>query len=366
MMIKFNEHLENIEIYEAGKPIELVVRDFGINPANVIKMASNENPFGMSPVVSQAIAENSWKGYLYPDDSMFQLKKDLAKKFNVNEKELIIGSGSDQVLEFIARAKLNTSSTVLMNKITFAMYGIYAKQSGASIIKTNSLYHDLSQFLDLYREHKPDIIYICTPNNPTGEAISQESLFNFLDQIDINTLIVIDGAYMEYAKYLNQSFAIEPKELIEKYPNTIYLGTFSKAYGLGGMRVGYGIAKTEIIRPLLKVRPPFNIATLSMLSAIEALKDEDFVIKSIQANFIEMERYEKFLREIGWSYIKSATNFITISLPDGYNSTTISDKLLQVGIIVRNLKGYGLNAVRITIGKKEDNSRLFATIRELL
>ena len=187
-----------------------------------------------------------------------------------------------------------------------------------------------------------------------------------MDQIDINTLIVIDGAYMEYAKYLNQSFAIEPKELIEKYPNTIYLGTFSKAYGLGGMRVGYGIAKTEIIRPLLKVRPPFNIATLSMLSAIEALKDEDFVIKSIQANFIEMERYEKFLRGIGWSYIKSATNFITISLPDGYNSTTISDKLLQVGIIVRNLKGYGLNAVRITIGKKEDNSRLFATIRELL
>ncbi len=365
-MIKFNEHLENIEIYEAGKPIELVVRDFGLNPKDVIKMASNENPFGMSPLVSQAIATNSSKGYLYPDDSMFQLKQDLAKRFNVNEKELIIGSGSDQVLEFIARAKLNTNSVVLMNKITFAMYGIYAKQTGASIIKTDSINHDLSQFLNLYIEHKPDIIYICTPNNPTGDAIHRDDLYKFLDQIDDKTLVVVDGAYMEYAKYINPNFAIEPKNIIDKYPNVIYLGTFSKAYGLGGMRIGYGIAKKEIIRPLLKVRPPFNIGSLSMLSAIEALKDEEFVNKSIMVNFIEMTRYENFLREIGWSYIKSATNFITISLPDGYNSATISDKLLKVGIIVRDLKGYGLNAIRITIGKKEENSRLFATIREFL
>ncbi len=364
--MNFNRHLENIEVYEAGKPIELVVREFGVAPENIIKMASNENPFGMSPRVAEAIAKNSYKGYLYPDDSMYELKDALAKKYSVDSSEIIIGAGSDQVLEFISRAKLNSSSKVLMNGVTFAMYSIYTEQMGAEIVKTDSVEHDLKQFQTLAEEHNPDIIFLCTPNNPTGDIIEKDNLLNFLETVDKNSLVVVDGAYMEYVKYSSPDSYIEPKDLIEKYPNTIYLGTFSKAFGLGGMRVGYGVAKKEIIENLYKVRPPFNITTLSLLSAIEALKDMEFVENSIESNFSEMRRFEEFADENGLDYIKSSTNFITLLLPDGYNSSNLSDKLLRVGIIIRDLKGYGLNAIRITIGKPEENSRFFEVFKKIL
>lgn len=364
--MRFNKHLSNIELYEAGKPIELVVRDFGVAPKDIIKMASNENPFGMSQKVSKKIAENSYKGYLYPDDSMYELKDSLSKRFEVDSREIIIGAGSDQVLEFIARAKLNSSSKVLMNRVTFAMYSIYAKQMDSQILTTDSTHHDLDQFYDIYQKENPDIIFICTPNNPTGDTIERDELYNFLEKIDSETLVVVDGAYMEYAERKDEAYRVVPSQLIEKFPNTIYLGTFSKAFGLGGMRVGYGIGKEEIIQNLYKVRPPFNITTLSLLSAIEALRDMEFVESSIEVNFKEMVKFEQFAEEIGCEFIKSSTNFITLLLPDGYNSSNISEKLLREGIIIRDLKGYGLNAVRITIGKPEENVRFFEVFKTIL
>jgi histidinol-phosphate aminotransferase len=364
--VEFNEHLKNIEVYEAGKPIELVVREFGIEPKEIIKMASNENPFGMSPNVSKAISDSAKKGYLYPDDSMFELKQGIAKRFDISSNEIIIGAGSDQILEFISRAKLNENSKVLMNKITFAMYSIYAKQMGAKILQTDSIHHDLNQYLEIYKRENPDLIYICTPNNPTGDAISKEEIYSFLENISSETLVVLDGAYMEYAKLKDKAYFVEPKELISKFPNLIYTGTFSKAFGLGGMRVGYGIAKREILENLLKMRPPFNITTLSLLAGIEALKDEKFVTESIKANFVEMAKFENFAKEVGFDYIKSYTNFITLLLPKGYNSSIISDNLLRKGIIVRDLKGYKLNAIRVTIGKPEENSRFFHILKSIL
>jgi len=364
--LKFNKHLSNIEIYEAGKPIELVVREFGIPPKDIIKMASNENPFGMSPRVSQKISENSSKGYLYPDDSMYELKDGLSKRFGVDNREIIIGAGSDQVLEFISRAKLNTSSKVLMNKVTFAMYSIYAKQMEAQILTTDSTHHDLEQFYDIYKRERPEIIFICTPNNPTGDALEREKLYRFLEKIDDETLVVVDGAYMEYAERRGDIYKIEPSQLIKQFPNTIYLGTFSKAFGLGGMRVGYGIAKREIIENLYKIRPPFNITTLSLIGAVEALKDMEFVEKSIKVNFEEMVKFEKFAKDNSLDFIKSFTNFITLLLPDRYNSQNIAEKLLKKGVIIRDLKSYGLNAIRITIGKPEENIRFFEIFKQTL
>jgi histidinol-phosphate aminotransferase len=364
--LKFNTHLKEIEVYEAGKPIELVVRQFGVPQKDIIKMASNENPFGMSPKVSQKIAENSHKAYLYPDDSMYELKDGLSKKFNIPEDQIVIGAGSDQVLEMISRAKLNENSKVLMNKITFAMYSIYAKQMGAKILKTDSVHHDLNQFLDIYEKENPDLIYICTPNNPTGDALSSDEVFQFLEKISPETLVVVDGAYMEYASRKDENLKISPADLIAKFPNTIYTGTFSKAYGLGGMRVGYGFAQKEVIQNILKMRPPFNITTLSLLGSIEALKDEEYINECIDVNFTEMERYVQFAKNSGFDYIESSTNFITILLSDRYNSTNISDKLLRKGIIVRDLKGYSLNAIRVTIGKPEENSRFFKLFKDIM
>ena len=361
----FNKALESIKTYEAGKPIELVVREFGIDPKDVIKLASNENPKGCSPKVAEAIANSADKAFLYPDDSMFELKDALSSKFAVTDKNIIIGAGSDQVLEFISRALLMPDDKVLISRVTFAMYEIYAKQMGAKIIRTPSYQHRVDEFISAYQEHKPKIIYLCTPNNPTGDATLKEDVLKIIDAVEEDTLIVVDGAYMEYASAKDKRYEITPNDLIN-FPNVIYLGTFSKAYGLGGMRVGYGIANSNIINILSKMRPPFNISTLSLLSAIEAIKDDSFVEQSISLHQEEIKRYEEFAKSNNIEYIDSYTNFITYLFNDNLDSTKISNALLKKGVIIRNLASYGMNAVRITVGTQKQNERLFEVLEEEL
>jgi len=360
-----NKVLDGIKNYEAGLPIELVVREFGIDAKDVIKLASNENPKGTNPNVAKALINSANSAHLYPDDSFYELKEALSNKYSVSDKEIIIGAGSDQVLEFISRAFLSEDSKVLMSRVTFAMYEIYAKQMGATIIRTPSYEHKVDEFITAYIEHKPKIIYICTPNNPTGDAISKDDVFKIIDAVDRETLIVVDGAYMEYASAKDEKYKIEPKDLIN-FSNVIYLGTFSKAYGLGGMRVGYGIANLELINILSKLRPPFNITTLSLLSAIEAIKDEAFVNDSIKLHQGELKRYEAFAKDNNIEYIDSYTNFITYLFNDNISSTSISNSLLQRGVIIRNLASYGMNAIRITVGTEKQNTRLFEVLIEEL
>ncbi len=364
--LKFNKKLENIKTYEAGKPIELVVREFGIDPKSIIKLASNENPYGCSPKVKEAVASIIEKMALYPDDSMTKLKHALSKRHGVSDENIIIGSGSDQIIEFAIHAKASSNTKILMNSITFAMYEIYAKHIGAQVIRTSSEHHDLDQFYALYVKEKPEIIFLCTPNNPTGDAIDAKELFDFLSKIDHDTLVVVDGAYMEYAIGKDAQKKVDPKELIEKFENVLYLGTFSKAYGLGGMRVGYGIANTKIIKELYKLRPPFNITTLSLEAASVALSDEAFVGECIVNNFKEMRRYEEFAKAKNIDIIESYTNFVTFCLSDHYNSSVMAKKLLEKGMIVRDLSSYAMNAVRVTIGTPEQNSRFFELFAEIL
>ncbi|WP_457744321.1 histidinol-phosphate transaminase [Sulfurimonas sp.] len=364
--MKFNKKLENIQTYEAGKPIELVVREFGIETKDIVKLASNENPYGCSIKVQSAVSEIVSHMALYPDDSMTKLKNALTKKYDILDENLIIGSGSDQVIEFIMHAKASSNSKILINSVTFAMYEIYAKHVGAEVIRTKSQKHDLDEFYELYKQENPDIIFLCTPNNPTGDALNAAAMMEFLEKIDSDTLVVVDGAYMEYAAFKDETKAVSPKEIVAKFDNVIYLGTFSKAYGLGGMRVGYGISRANIIQELYKLRPPFNITTLSLEAASVALEDEEFVNNCISLNFKEMKRYEEFANAQNIAIIESYTNFVTLSLNEGQNSTKISDALLQKGMIVRNLAGYGMNALRVTVGTKEQNSRFFELVLELL
>ncbi|MDF1875586.1 histidinol-phosphate transaminase [Sulfurimonas sp. SAG-AH-194-I05] len=365
-MLQFNKKLENIKTYEAGKPIELVVREFGIEPKDIVKLASNENPYGCSPKVQEAVRKIISKMALYPDDSMGKLKSALSNRFEVRDANIIIGSGSDQVIEFLMHSKANENSKILMNSVTFAMYEIYARHVGAQIIRTRSQEHDLDAFYTLYKKEKPDIIFLCTPNNPTGDAIDAKEMFAFLDKIDGNTLVVVDGAYMEYAQAKDSSKKVAPKSIVESYENVIYLGTFSKAYGLGGMRTGYGIAHAQIIKELYKLRPPFNITTLSLEAASVALGDEDFVNESITNNFLEMKRYEEFASKQNIDIINSYTNFVTLCLSDRYSSSDIATKLLQKGMIVRDLSGYKMNALRVTVGTPEQNTQFFKLLEELI
>ena len=364
--MKFNKNLEDIKIYEAGKPIELVVREFGIKPQDIIKLASNENPLGCSSKVQDGVAKIISKMSMYPDDSMIKLKDALCNRFDIEHKNLIIGAGSDQIIEFLIHAKSNSNSKILINSITFAMYEIYAKHVGAQIIRTSSQEHNLDEFYELYKQEKPSIIFLCTPNNPTGDAIDTASLMKFISKIDDDTLVVVDGAYMEYAIAKDKSRSLEPKDLIKKFNNVIYLGTFSKAFGLGGMRVGYGIANETIIKELTKLRPPFNITTLSLEAASIAIEDDEFVKKSIKLNFDEMKRYESFAKEQKVDIINSYTNFVTLCFNSTQNSTQISNNLLKKGMIVRDLSGYGMNAIRVTVGLSEQNDKFFELISEYL
>ncbi len=362
----FNTTLDSIKTYEAGKPIELVVREFGIPENEIVKLASNENPLGASPKAIEAIIQNACNAHLYPDDSMFALKKALSQFYKVQSNEIIIGSGSDQIIEFCIHAKANQKSKILMAKTTFAMYEVYAKAVGAEVIRTASHQHNLKEFLESYQQHKPEIIFLCIPNNPLGECLDSKETFDFLKQVDENCLIVIDGAYQEYAKAKDSTKAINPKTLIEIFPNAIYLGTFSKAYGLGGMRIGYGIAQQEIIQALLKLRPPFNLTTLSLAAALEALKDQEHIQKSLQNNLMQMPSFEGFAKEKGFLYTPSYTNFITYYFESPLDSTQIADYLLQRGIIIRNLASYGLNAIRITLGTHEQNKKFFTLFEQYL
>ena len=364
--MKFNKTLENINTYEAGKPIELVVREFGIEPKDIVKLASNENPYGCSPKVQKAVCDIVSNMALYPDDSMMKLQNALCLKYDIKEENLIIGSGSDQVIEFIMHAKANKNSKILINSVTFAMYEIYAKHVGAQIIRTASQEHNLNEFYELYTQEHPDIIFLCTPNNPTGDAINRQDLMEFLQKIDKETLVVVDCAYMEYCAYEDESKKVTPKELVTEFENVVYLGTFSKAYGLGGMRVGYGISQSNIVKELYKLRPPFNITTLSLEAASVALEDEEFVNNCIALNFDEMKRYVEFANEKKIDIIESYTNFITLCFSETYDSSVISDALLQKGMIVRNLRSYGMNAIRVTVGTKEQNSRFFELVSVLL
>ena len=364
--MKFNHTLDAIKTYEAGKPIELVVREYGIEKDQIVKLASNENPFGCSPKVKEAVRSIVDNMALYPDDSMVKLKTALSAKYGIASNELVIGAGSDQVIEFAIHAKAHEGSKVLMNSVTFAMYEIYAKQVGAQIIRTASREHDMDEFYALYIEHKPSIIFLCTPNNPTGDAIDAESMLSFIEKIDNDTLVIVDGAYMEYARFKDPSKAVEPKDLIGRFENVLFLGTFSKAYGLGGMRVGYGIAQAPIIEALYKVRPPFNITTLSLEAASVALEDVAFVQECIADNFRQMKRYEEFARTKSIDVIESYTNFVTLSLPEEKNSSKIAQELLKKGMIVRDLSSYGLNAIRVTIGTSTQNDRFFELTAPLI
>ena len=364
--MEFNKKLDQIKTYEAGKPIELVVREFGIETKDIIKLASNENPLGCSLKVQDAVSKIISKMSMYPDDSMTKLKDALSSHYEVGVDNLIIGAGSDQVIEFLIHAKADSSSKILTNSVTFAMYDIYAAHVGATVVKTSSQEHDLDEFYELYKSEKPSIIFICTPNNPTGDALQVSKIKEFLAKIDNNTLVVIDGAYMEYANAKDTSCAVEPKEFVDAYENVIYLGTFSKAYGLGGMRVGYGISNAKIIKELYKLRPPFNITTLSLEAASVALADEEFVQKSVKLNFEQMKRYENFAKEKKIDIINSYTNFVTFCFNTNKNSTDIATSLLKRGMIVRDLSGYGMNAIRVTVGTSEQNDKFFNLVSEYL
>jgi histidinol-phosphate aminotransferase len=346
----------NLPVYEPGKPIEDVKRELGLT--EVIKLASNENPFGCSPKVKEAIAAELDSLPIYPDGACLELRSAVASFLNVKEEQLLFGNGSDEVVMLIARAYLQPGTNTVMANPTFSVYKTNATIEGADAIEVPCIdgAHDLDGMLAHINE-QTRVVWVCNPNNPTGKMIAEDELVRFLDQVPKHVLVVLDEAYVEYVT--SEAF---PKsiQLLEKYKNIIVLRTFSKIYGLAALRVGYGVASEEVIDKLNRVREPFNVNHLAQKAAVAALADQQFVANCKAANVEGLAQVYAGLDELGVPYYRSETNFVYV-MPGG-NTREIFQEMLKLGVIIRAFP----QAIRITIGSKEENEKMLAALKTVL
>jgi len=355
----YRKELKNLNTYKPGKPIEEVKRSLGIK--KVYKLASNEVPFSpdylYKPILKELKNINR-----YPLGDCFYLQKALAKKLKVEKEQLVFGNGSDELIVLSLRALVNKDDEVMVSYPTFLIYEIQAKVQGARIIKVSSkdFRYNLSSMAKKITK-KTKIIFIANPDNPTGTYLNKSEINDFIKAIPKTVLVFFDEAYFEFA----------PKDfpntlrLLKTRGNIIITRTFSKAYGLAGLRVGYGITTKEIARTLNKVREPFNVNRLAQVAAQEALKNKSFVRRVINYTNKEKKYLYKEFDKCNLSYLASATNFVLVNFKK--NTEELCSFLLKKGVIVRNMKGWGLpNFFRVSVGKQNENRYFIKSLRQYL
>lgn len=351
-------HVANIRPYQPGKPIEELERELGISGA--IKLASNENPVGPSPKALAAAHEALRDVNRYPDAGCFALRRRLATHLGVDPDELLIGAGADEVLGLIGQTYLGPGDEAVFAWPSFAMYPIVVQAAGATAVAvplTADLVHDL-EALAAAVTPRTRVVFLCNPNNPTGTAVGAEAFDRFALRLPADVILVVDEAYYEYAR--RPDF---PRSLswVRRRPGTVVLRTFSKIYGLAGLRVGYGIADAETVGLLHRPRHPFNVSLVAQAAALAALDDVDHVEESRRINETGREYLVRELGALGIAVWPSETNFVLADAGAGAH-----DALLREGVIVRPMAGFGLpEHVRISIGLPEENERLVKTLRRL-
>lgn len=359
-----------IHNYQPGKSIESVMVKYGLK--NVIKLASNENPVGPSTKALETAKKKISSINRYPDSKSnnlkLVLKKFLSRRY-IGLDNLIIGNGSNEILEFVARAYLDNKSEVIFSKHSFLVYKIISNNMKAKIIETkpitikNDSYlgADLVQILDKISK-KTRVIFIANPNNPTGTLIDVRSLDNFLKLVPNNILVVIDEAYYEYAAF--QGYA-NSCDLLKIHKNIIITRSFSKIYALAGLRIGYGISNPKIIETLSSYRQPFNTNMMAQLSAAESLKDIKFVNASLDQNKKGLIYLRKNFDNLGIFYLSTYGNFITFKIKD--SAKKLYELLLKNGIILRPLENYGLkDYLRVTVGKDSENTKFISILKKII
>jgi len=355
------QRILNAPVYQPGKPIEDVKREYGLT--EVIKLASNENPYGCSPKAKEAIVSQLDNLAIYPDGASLQLRWDLAEFLGVKPEQLIFGNGSDENLLMIARAFLSEGTNTVMAMPTFSQYRSNAIIEGAELIEVplKDGVHDLEAMAAAVNE-QTRVVWVCNPNNPSGTIVTTAELEAFLKKVPKEVLVVLDEAYYEYV--------VDPEypqtvPMLADYPNLIILRTFSKIYGLATMRVGYGIASEEIVSALEHVREPFNTGTLGQAAARAALHDQEFVVSCREKNRAGMKQLTDRFDEWGLQYYPSQTNFVLVNL--NQDSNEVFKKLLSRGIIVRSGSALGHPGYqRITIGTAEQNEKLLRALEEIV
>ncbi|MFC1514516.1 histidinol-phosphate transaminase [Candidatus Omnitrophota bacterium] len=355
------KHLRMIKNYQPGKPIQEVKRQLGLR--QVIKLASNESPFGVSSKLRRAIENSIADINRYPDASSFYLKRKLASLHKVRPENIILGNGSDELIVLALRAFCEPGDEVIVGYPTFLIYEIQAKACGLSLVKSRlkDFRYDLG---DIKKKitHKTKIIFIANPDNPNGTYLSAKEITAFVRSIPKNVIVFLDEAYFEFAP---KDF---PKSIsfVRSGRNVIFTRTFSKAYSLAGLRIGYAIARTEIIQAFDKVREPFNVNLLAQAAALAALGDSGSMRTFVR--FVDKEKKYLYrqLDALGLSYVRSVTNFVLIDLKKK-RSRRVFKALLKKGVIVRDMSAWGLkNFIRVTIGKQSENRTFIKSLKAVL
>ncbi len=352
--------------YQPGKPIEELEREYGVS--DIIKLASNENPLGPSPRALAAMHDVLEDIWLYPDGNGFELKQKLAAKHNVSTDRITLGNGSSDVLEFAVRVFVAPGDEVLFSEHSFALYPLLTKAVGGTgvVAPAKNWGHDLDAMRERISE-RTKVIFIANPNNPTGTWLGAAELEAFIRQVPEQVLVVLDEAYFDYASFPATGATDYPdcSSWIARYPNLMVARTFSKSYGLAGLRVGYAVSHPQVADLMNRVRPPFNVNSVALAAAAAALDDTEHLLRSVELNAAGLKQLTARFDKMGLEYIPSVGNFISVDLQRA--GGPVYEALLREGVIVRPVANYGMpNHLRVTVGTKEENERFLSALQRAL
>lgn len=361
MLVKIPEYIQSIEPYKPGKPIEELAREHGIEHA--IKLASNENPLGPSPMAVQAIALALSRLHRYPDGRGYELTVKLSSRLGFSPDHFVLGNGSDDLIGMLTRALLQPGDEVIIPTPSFLMYEINVKSAGAIPIHVplRSLAINGSDLLERVTS-RTRMIFICNPNNPTGTVMSRSNFETFIEALPPGIVVVVDEAYMEFVR---DPTCVNSMEFIHGDRPVVALRTFSKAYGLAGLRIGYGVMAPELAGILHRIRQPFNASLLAQAGAVAALEDEAFLNKTVQTVHEGLDYLYTELERIGVRYFPTQANFFLIDA--GQDADMVFENMLKKGVIIRSMSSYGYpEYIRVNTGLAAENKQLVAALEQVL
>jgi histidinol-phosphate aminotransferase len=360
--LKFNPTLKNLPTYQPGRPIEEVARELGLPAEQVIKLASNENPFGPSPAALAAMENALSQLNLYPDGNAFYLKQKLAAHLGVEPTNLVLGNGSNEIIEFIGHACMAPGTNVVVSEYCFLVYPIVTRMFGAELVTVpaRNFGHDLPAMLRAITA-ETRVIFVANPNNPTGTLAPRADMIEMLNNVPDHVLLVIDEAYIEFLEDVVDLLPFIRRNL---KPNLILMRTFSKIYGLAGLRVGYGIASPDLTSVLEKVRQPFNLNAIAQAAGLAALDDTEHIERTRANNFAGLQYFESALRQLKLPFVPSVANFILVKVGNG---AQVFQRMQERGVIVRQMDVYKLpEYIRISVGTPAENARCIETLKAVL
>jgi histidinol-phosphate aminotransferase len=354
-------YIRAIAPYQPGKPISELERELGIS--GIVKLASNENPLGCSPLATAAMHEAIKTIALYPDGNGFELKDALSRRYGVAHAGIVLGNGSNDMLELAARAFLTVGDKAVYSDHAFAVYPLATQAVGGVGVSVPAIAfgHDLKAMLRIAVAQQAKLVFIANPNNPTGTFLSAADLLEFMRALPPQILVVLDEAYNEY---LPADKRYDSVAWLREFPNLIISRTFSKAYGLAGLRVGYAFAHAQVADMMNRVRQPFNVNSVAQAAAVAALQDTDFVQRTFEANLRGMKRIVDGLTRLGLEYIPSFGNFVSFRIKD---AARIYRRLLELGVIVRPVANYAMpDYLRVSIGLESENEKFLSALQQAL